>query len=151
MGELASEGIKVMAEVGGKTLLSEEINAHISNNDAGELISGGGISKSPGTVSVTFNALSSFPYVTIVSMLAPSPDWFIAIEKVALLDRDSWVSQKIVPVVIYDAGTDAGTTFQSTDTVENPQKNIEFITSAPLAVNETVPLLGEFVFELLED
>ncbi len=41
-GENASEGIKVMAETGGKTPLTSEINALMQNKTAFELISGGG-------------------------------------------------------------------------------------------------------------
>lgn len=150
-GQLATEGIKVMAEIGGKNPLAEEINVLIANKSAGVLISGGGISKSPGTVSDMFMASSEFPLITIVSMLAPSPDWFIAVANIALLDGDNWLTQKTVPVTIYDAGTDAGNTFQSPDMVENPQKRIELITSPPLASNGKVEILGEFVIELLEE
>lgn len=149
-GKLATNGIKVMAETGRKDPLIEEINTHIVDEVAGRIISGGGISLSPKSISEEFIIQPDFPLVTIVSMLAPSPDWFVAVENVALLEGGSWVLQKTVPVFIYDAGTDAGTTFQSADVVESIQKMIAPITSEPLATNGSVNQLGEFVFELLE-
>lgn len=149
-GLLATEGIKVMSEIGAKTPLEEEIETYISNGNGDQLISGGGISRSPGMVSVEFTIHSEFPLVTIVSMLAPSPDWFVAVENVALVDKNVWVKQKVVPVVMYDAGTDAGITYQSSNQIENPYKNIEQISSPPLAQNGILPSVGEFTFELIE-
>lgn len=148
-GNLASEGIQVMAEVGGKTPLEYEINELITKKKAEYLLSGGGISKSPGAVSLDFEIGPDFPLVTLVSMLAPSPDWFIAVRNISLTENREWVTEKTVEVNIWDAGTDSGSTYTSPNAEELPRKNITPIQTPPLAVDGKVSVLGELVFELL--
>jgi len=74
--EIASDGIKNMAETGGKNPLETEIQNFISIGTGNTLLSGGGINPSPGEVSLEFDVISSHSMVSIVSMVAPSPDWF---------------------------------------------------------------------------
>ncbi len=144
---LATEGIKVMAEVGGKSPLTEEINAYIEKGNAGILLSGGGIGNSPGSAEIEFEIQPAFPQVTLVSMLAPSPDWFVAARNVNLIENGQWVESKTVNVQIYDAGTDAGVTFTAANAAENPPITIQEIQTPPLATNGTVAPLGTMVFE----
>ena len=70
MGQLASPGIKNMAETGGKSPLDAEIDALIDAGDACVQISGGGIPTSPGTVSVNLVANEECPVVSVVTMIA---------------------------------------------------------------------------------
>lgn len=149
-GENASEGIKVMAETGGKTPLTSEINALIQNKTAFELISGGGVSTGTGNVSVEFKVTKTHSLVSIVSMIAPSPDWFVGVSGVNLLENDQWVSSKEVSPGTYDSGTDSGTTFTSANQATSPATPISIITSAPLAVNGTVAPLGTFKIEKID-
>jgi len=76
LGDLSTTGMKQMAEWGSKTVLEQEVEAAIIAGTASEVISGGGIGISPGTVAVTFNVSPDHPLATIVTMVAPSPDWF---------------------------------------------------------------------------
>ena len=132
-GTLASAGIKVMAETGKTSPLDNEINALISNGTAQSLVIGGGIGVSPGSVTIELAIDSSFSLVSLVSMLAPSPDWFIAIENVDLYENGAFVEEVTVPITIYDAGTDAGITYTSADEVSMPQEKIYEITTGPTA------------------
>lgn len=136
----ATPGIKNMAEVGSKSPLSNEIDAWISEKKAKSRISGGGIGRSPGSVNVEFTIEKSHSLVSVVSMIAPSPDWFIAVRDVELYEEDKWVSEKNVEVGVYDAGTDAGQTFSSPNKTEN--KTIQKITTPPLAVDGIVKKMG---------
>lgn len=147
-GLLASEGIKTMAEIGVKAPLLQEIDSLIQLSQCGSVVSGGGIGVSPGSVSVDVEMDADFPLVTLVSMLAPSPDWFVAAEDVSLIENHQWVQHKTVPISIYDAGTDAGNSFTSSNQVENPPKVITLINTPPLATSGVVASLGEMVFEL---
>lgn len=144
-GELASEGIKNMAETGSKNPLEAEIQAFISNGSGNALISGAGINSSPGEVSLEFDITSTHSLVSVVSMLAPSPDWFIAVSSVNLIENNEWVN-KTNTVEIYDAGTDNGSTFLSPDFPSLPPFPIDKITAPPLAVNNVVAPLGSITF-----
>jgi len=149
-GEIASDGIKNMAETGGKNPLKSEIQAFISNGTGSTLISGGGINSSPGEVSIEFNIASSHSFVSVVSMLAPSPDWFIAVSNTNLIENNEWVTSKTIAVDIYDSGTDNGSTFRSPDEPTLPPLPIDNINTHPLAVNNVVAPLGSITFTKIE-
>ncbi len=149
-GELASDGIKNMAETGGKNPLEAEIQAFISNGTGNKLISGAGINSSPGNVSLEFDITSTHSLVSMVSMLAPSPDWFIAVSNINLIENNNWVTSKIITVDIYDSGTDSGVTFISPDDPTVPRIAIFKITTPPLAVNNVVAPLGSITFTKID-
>lgn len=110
-GELATPGIRLMAEAGSKSPLDSEIQAAISAGTAYSLISGGGIGHSPGVVSVEFEISETHPLVALVSMIAPSPDWFVGVSGVSLRENEAWRQEVVVNLDPYDAGTDSGTTY----------------------------------------
>lgn len=142
-GSLASFGIKQMAEAGSKTPLDFEVEAAILGGTADGLLSGGGIDPSPGTVQLTFAVSVDFPLVTLVAMIAPSPDWFVGVNSLSLLDEGSWVSSLVIQLFAYDAGTDSGLIYTSPDEPTDPRDNISLITVIPFDVASP---LGTFTF-----
>ena len=44
------------------------------------------------------------PYVSVTSMIAPSPDWFVGVDTLDLCDDSSWVNEVVRPAFPYDAG-----------------------------------------------
>ena len=73
----------------------------------------------------------TFPLVSLVTMLAPSPDWFTGIKKMMdLCDsstgmwRDGWNVTMLTP---WDAGTEEGNTFSMNNAATDPQGNISMI------------------------
>ena len=143
----ATQGIENMAETGSKTALTNEVQAAITAGDAGTVISGGGINPSPGSVSVTFTVTPEFSRVTVVSMIAPSPDWFVGVSSLPLLVDGQWVDEVVVPLAPYDSGTDSGITYTSANQDTNPQEPIAEIVGSPLEVGGSVPPLGTFTFQ----
>jgi hypothetical protein len=149
-GGLASPGIKNMAETGGKSPLDGEIDALIGEGSACTKISGAGINPSPGMVTVVFTASQDCPVVSVVTMIAPSPDWFVGVSALSLFEDGGWVDQKAVELFPYDAGTDSGTSYTSPDlATENPEA-IFRIETDPLVVDGDVPPLGTFTFTRLD-
>lgn len=144
VGALAGPGIESMAETGRKRPLDREIEAYIDSGEACELISGDGLERSPGSVSVTFTADVACPFVSVVTMIAPSPDWFVGVSALSLLEDGRWVDEKVVELLPYDAGTDSGPSYASRNDATDPAEPIYQIESAPLAVDGTVPPLGTF-------
>ncbi len=58
----------------------------------------------------------NYPLITLVSMVAPCPDWFVGVGGLDLLGEDGeFVQSLTVPLVVYDAGTDNGITFTSSN------------------------------------
>lgn len=149
LGEIASEGFADMAETGSKTALIAEVDALIGAGEGGAVLSGSGIGPSPGAVSLTFEIGEDVPLVSLVSMLAPSPDWFVGVADLALHDGGGWVPEITVPLVVYDAGTDSGGSYTAPNADTNPAEAIVEITGPPFLVASAVPPVGTFTFTLL--
>ena len=145
-GELASKGIETMAEMGHKTELINEATSAINFGNAYSILSGGGINPSPGLVSLQFEISADYSKVTLVSMIAPSPDWFVGVSNFDLCENGNWVSNKWVDLYAYDAGTDSGTRYTSSDQDTNPKENITRLTNGVFYVNDTIPRLGTITF-----
>ena len=148
-GALATEGIRAMAEMGRKTPLDQEVLSAIAAGGAQHLLSGGSIDVSPGTVVLDFGISREYPLVTLVSMVAPSPDWFVGVSALRLLDGGDWVQERVVPLTPWDAGTDSGVTFESRDRPTVPRQPITRISTGPLVVGAAVPPMGTFTFRRL--
>lgn len=114
-GTLASPGIEQMAETGGTTALRSEITA--AGAAARETLSGPGLATATGNVTIAaFSASRSHPLVTLVTMIAPSPDWFVGVHDLSLLDaQGQWRDRVVVTLYPYDAGSDDGADYTSAD------------------------------------
>ncbi len=145
-GEIASDGIENMAETGSKAPLDDEVRGAIAAGTAEHLLSGGGIGVSPAAGSLQFEISSTFPLVTLVSMLAPSPDWFVGVSGLSLMQNGDWIDTLRVDLFTYDAGSDSGPSFNSSNDDTNPPQPIARISGAPFAVDGEMPRLGTFTF-----
>lgn len=144
-GGIASGGMELMAERGGTSLLAQEVQRAITAGVASSVIRGPG-ALSPDSVSTEFEVSSAFPLVTLVTMVAPSPDWFVGVHDLDLRQGGRWVDSWVVDLRAYDAGTDDGAAFTSTDIEANPRQPIALL-GAPFAT--VGPVLGQFVFTRL--
>lgn len=151
-GQNASDGIRQMAERGSKSPLSDEIESAINAGSAKFLLSGGGIANSPGGVSLEFMVSREHPLVSLVSMLAPSPDWFVGVRDLSLVDtaKGQWVDELTAPLFPWDAGTDSGATYASADLETRPRGVITSLTGAPFAVNGSVAGIGVMRFRRIQ-
>ena len=140
----ASKGMEKMAEVGSTFLLTQEINAAINDGEAKSAILGSGIS-SPGSTSVMIEVDALHSAVTLVSMIAPSPDWFIGVNGVELMEDGEFVDELVVELFAYDAGTDAGKSYNSKNDNESPKRKIKRLKKGPFKKVKNVPL-GTFRF-----
>ncbi len=146
MGEPASAGIEAMAELGSKFPLDQEAEAAIMAGTAQHLLSGDGIGRSPGSTSLEFEIGRDYPLVTLVSMIAPSPDWFVGVSALDLLENGDWAASMSVTLHAYDAGTDSGATYEAGNADTVPREPITQIGGAPLAVSGRVAPIGTFTF-----
>jgi len=140
-GALATQGIEEMAELGLPFSLQAEINAAIATGHAHDVAIGDG-PESPGSGQVQIEATLAHPLATVVSMVAPSPDWFVGVSGIPLLVNGAWVDQLVVELHAYDAGTDTGTEFLSPDADAQPQVAIALL-GYPFV---NTPPLGTFTF-----
>ncbi len=120
----ATAGIESMAETGGTGTLTAEIQAQIPGNGLA-VINGSGI-RSPGSTTIQAITLrEDFPLVTLVTMIAPSPDWFVGVSGLSLRDADgNWIGELEVVLYPYDAGTDSGPNYTSANDDTQPRESI---------------------------
>ncbi len=135
-----TNGIKAIAETGDTTNFENEILASITAGTADQYLQqrfspfAGNDSKATLT-NVTVS--EAFPLVTLVSMVAPSPDWFIAVHNVNLRSGNSsinngWKDSFTLDVFAYDSGTDSGTDYSSINSITPIRMPIALITDAPI-------------------
>ncbi len=141
-GAIATPGIEAMAELGATGGLQTEVVAAFATGHASSVVLGPPVFGLPGQAAAAFVVSDLHPLVTLVTMIAPSPDWFVGVHGLALLSGGAWQDVD-VPLFAYDAGTDSGTTFTSLDANTVPKAPIAAITSGGLA-NGTP--LGTFRF-----
>ena len=126
-GRYASPGVESMAELGGTTLLKAEIEA--AGADHLSVLEGTTDSIGP-TASESFTGVAlttDHPRVTLLTMVAPSPDWFVGVSGLSMLDSlGGWRPSRTVTLHPFDAGTEEGTGFSLDNDDTDPP---EFIAS----------------------
>ncbi len=152
LGETSSEGIRLMAELGQQAQLLSEVASAITNGTADFQLAGGGINPSPGSRLLVFPQAMrrDYPLVTLCSMIAPSPDWFVGVDSLNLIDNGRWVSNNVVTLYGNDAGTDSGVTYASPDQVTVPRGVATQFTDFPGLQNGVIVPFGTFTFTRLD-
>jgi hypothetical protein len=135
-----------MAELGDPFGVESAIAAAIGAGRAHDAAIGDSV-VSPGRGVVVIEATLAHSLATVVSMVAPSPDWFVGVSGVPLLMNGQWRDSLVVELHAYDAGTDTGTDFLSPDADEQPQSPIAEL-GYPFV---NTPPLGTFTFVRLPD
>ncbi len=118
-GGRASPGVESVAELGATGTFRAEIQASphaVAVITQG--VSGGGTGRATFSIDVT----SDHPLVTLLSMIGPSPDWFVGISGLSLLDESvGWAPRREVDLFPYDAGTEEGDDFSLGNPDTDPQ------------------------------
>ncbi len=147
-GGFATQGIQSVAEFGSTNNLFVEVQAAIATGGAGIVVSGPPVPSSPGSVEVDIDFTLEHPLLTLVTMIAPSPDWFVGVHGLPLFENGSWRELTVVDLLPYDAGTDSGVSFNSANQATVPPEPISRITQSPFPNN--VPL-GTFSIACTSD
>jgi hypothetical protein len=132
-GAIATPGIESMAETGAVATLRNEVQAAISASTAWGVLQGGDIPVSPGERTLTFTVDNGYPLVTLVSMIAPSPDWFVGVHGLSLRENGAWAPEVTAELWPYDAGTDSGANYTSANADTNPVEPVHLLTTGPFA------------------
>lgn len=139
----ASKGLESICENGNNAVFLEEAKAakeRVTSVVTGE---GGIPGGTKGYIEVT--ATCENWYLTVASMIAPSPDWIVQINNFPLRRYGKFVRKAAGRLIAYDCGTDSGRDFTdpadtSLDIPTNPVDNI-----VPLEQDETDRFRGRVV------
>ena len=142
-GGTATSGVEGVAELGSTGTFASEVTAAGANASLVEQSIGG----SP-TATATFEieVTTDRPLFTLLSMIGPSPDWFVGVSGLSLLDaQNQWVSSREVDLFPYDAGTEDGSEFTLSNSATSPQGTITSIKGTGKFSDEPMAMLS---FEL---
>ena len=133
-GDIASPGLVEISQSGSRNPIDSEL-AGVLASGAGEFYieSATRVRPSPGTISTTFDVTSSHPLLSLTSMIAPSPDWIVALRDFNLLENGEFIESAVVEFIPYDTGSDSGETFRSDNEDTQPRQPITRITDGVLA------------------
>jgi len=143
IGETATAGIEDVAELGSNTAFFSEVNSAISNGDAFASINGAALGTAGGQVVIEeVTTTDEFPFLTLVSMIAPSPDWMIGVNGLDLLDENGEFKETIsVDLYPIDAGTDNGVDYISSNSDTDPKDPVADARGASPFSNATIGTL----------
>jgi len=132
--EMASPGVEGVAETGSTSLLETEIEAAQTDGIVGDFEIGNNqfnANDPPQTVD-GIQLTPGFPFLSTITMVAPSPDWFTGIPKFSPIDEGFWLESFGIATFPWDAGTEQGDTYSINNNPENPQFPITQLTAGTI-------------------
>ena len=122
-GQLATPGIESIAELGSTSTFrtTDQANARAAGN-AGAYLNLGGLGAYPSSATRQIDVSEDFPLLTLASMIAPTPDWFVGVSGFNLKEgsRGCWKRRITENLVGNDAGTETGTGYSLGNPAESP-------------------------------
>ncbi len=135
LGELSSLGVQNIAELGANSEFNSEFEQAKTLNNADVYIESIELSNLPDSTTISFTVNEDHPFLTALSMIAPSPDWFVGVNNVHLIEDEEWVDELTITLLALDAGTDSGDDFRSADEVTNPKQPIHYLDFGSSSLN----------------
>ncbi len=139
-------GLEALSEMGKHTPLDNEIKAAISAGTAGSIFETAGLKDFKDSLVTTVKVDDAHPLVSLVMMVAPSPDWFTGVREVNLAENGAWVPSRTLDLVAYDSGGDDGTTYMAPDKDTNPKKPTSQAMTRHFVINGQVVPVGSVTF-----
>lgn len=133
-GAKASPGTELMAEIGNGTTMLAEIDSMIIARNASSLILFTAPTTLTGGRMSSIYCNTNYSQVSFISMLGPTPDWFVGISGINLYKNSNWVADTTVNLYTYDAGTEDGDMFGYNNPATMPQQNIHILQASQATV-----------------
>lgn len=146
IGTPPTPGLENLSEEGKHTPLDNEIRAAIAASTAGSLFESGPLRNFADSIMTTAKVNDSFPLISLVMMVAPSPDWFTGVKDVDLRENGAWAQSKTLDLVAYDSGGDDGTTYLAPNKDTNPKKPTSQAMTPHFVIDGKVVPVGSVTF-----
>lgn len=124
--EIAGKGVENVAESGNPYPLLTDIDMATAE---GKAISVLVITPPPPTGNSSLNIYcnSNYSYISLETMLAPTPDWFTGISGFNLYPGNKWIRDTTINLYAWDAGTEDGDVFGYSNPVTTPQQPVDWL------------------------
>jgi spondin N len=145
-GQMPSPGLERLSEMGKHDPLDAEIKAAVAAGNALALSESEPLKDFSQTATTEVKVDGAHPMVSLVAMIAPSPDWFAGVSDVELMENGAWVASKTVDVQPWDSGGDDGTTYLAEDKDNEPKKPTSAASTPHFVKNGTVMPVARITF-----
>ena len=120
-GAMPTPGLEALSEMGKHTPLDMEIRVADSAGHSANLFTTGPLKNFSDSIVATLRVDAKHPTVSLVAMIAPSPDWFAG-ASANLMENGTWAASKTIQLYAWDSGGDDGQTYKAADRDNNPKK-----------------------------
>jgi hypothetical protein len=141
-GTPPTPGLEHLSEEGKHTPLDQEIQAAVAAGNAGMLVETDALRNFNDSLIAVIHVDSLHPLVSMVMMVAPSPDWFTGISSVNMMENGQWAATRTFDLIGWDSGGDDGTTYKAPDQDTNPKKPTSRANTPHFVINGTVVPVG---------
>lgn len=141
-GQTASSGLELVAENGRRKTLDAEFSEAMRRRRVGTVFEGPALSRVPGTIVTQFTTSKKHPLVSMVTMIAPSPDWFTGISDLSLVAKGEWKEEVSASLWAWDAGTDSGKTYNAKNIDTQPQESVRLLATPHFLTNDGLVPIG---------
>ena len=145
-GTSPTPGLERLSEQGKHDPLDAEINAATAAGTAGPLFSTGPLREFTDSLVGTVHVDSAHPMVSLVMMIAPSPDWFTGVSSVNLMENGAWITSRTMDLLAFDSGGDDGATYKAGDKDNDPKKPTSKASTPHFVVNGVAVPVGSITF-----
>ena len=146
VGRRPTPGLERLSEEGKHSPLDTEIRTAIDQGNALMLFESGGLKNWKDSMVATVRVDPAHPLVSVVNMVAPSPDWFTGASSVNLIENGTWVARRTLTLPAYDSGGDDGKTYKAPDRDTNPKKPTTRAATRHFVVNGRVKPVATVTF-----
>jgi len=146
VGRRPTPGLERLSEEGKHSPLDAEIRAAISAGNALAMFETAGLKNFRDSLVATVQVDPAHPMVSVVNMVAPSPDWFTGASSVNLAENGAWVKSRTLILPAYDSGGDDGKTYKAPDRNTNPKKPTSRAATRHFVVKGKVRPVATLVF-----
>lgn len=146
VGQPPTPGLERLSETGKHDPLDAEIKDAITAGNALALAESEPLKDFSQTATTQVTVDGAHPMVSLVAMIAPSPDWFAGVADVSLMENGAWVTTKTVDVQPWDSGGDDGNTFLAGDKDADPKRPTALAESPHFVKDGTVMPVGRLTF-----
>lgn len=150
-GGATSKGLLDVIKEGKLGEVKKEMKKQREKDRVNDIFEMEDVTRFPRVIGTKFKTSRDRPYVTLAAGIIPSPDWFIGVSSVRLLDKDIWLKEKEVIIYAYDAGTHEGTTYKSKTKKSKNISKIMRIEMEPFIVERNIVPVGKAIFRLIEE
>jgi hypothetical protein len=148
-GQMPTPGLERLSEEGKHQPLDAEIGTAVAAGRALGVIESGPLKDFSQTVATEFAVDAAHSRVSLVAMIAPSPDWFVGVADIDLLDMGAFTGKLEVDGFAWDSGGDAGITFLADDVDTSPKLPSALSADRRFKKDGKTMPVGRFVFTRL--